>query len=52
MRLNVATVPAEATTATIVLKATYPAVSCPLESTASGKEADIQVLRSLKRSVS
>lgn len=38
--------PAEATTAAMVLKATYSAVPCPVESTTSGKEADTQVFRS------
>ena len=40
MRPRVATMPAEATIATIVLKATYPLVLDPLEFTASGKEAE------------
>lgn len=46
MRSGAATTPAKTTTTAIVLKATYPAVLCPLEYTTSGKEADIQVLRS------
>lgn len=48
MRPRVVTRPAKATTATTVLKATYPAAPSPFKSTASGKEADIQVLRSFK----
>lgn len=47
MKPRVATTPPKATTATMVLKAIYPAVSCPLVSTTPGNEADIQVLRYL-----
>lgn len=48
MRPRVAARPAKAATTTTVLKATYPAALGRFESTASGKEGDIQVFRSFK----